>query len=59
MFTMDNKNSYKKIASYEASVGDVDHILLLYSGGLDTSVMLKWLQDTYGAGFEAYAFTFG
>ena len=24
-------------------------MLLLYSGGLDTSVMLKWIQDEYGA----------
>ena len=24
-------------------------MLLLYSGGLDTSVMLKWIQDQYGA----------
>ncbi len=24
-------------------------VLLLYSGGLDTSVMLKWIQDRYGA----------
>ena len=24
-------------------------MLLLYSGGLDTSVMLKWIQDRYGA----------
>ena len=24
-------------------------VLLLYSGGLDTSVMLKWIQDSYEA----------
>ncbi len=24
-------------------------MLLLYSGGLDTSVMLRWIQETYGA----------
>ncbi|HET8881169.1 MAG TPA: argininosuccinate synthase domain-containing protein, partial [Solimonas sp.] len=24
-------------------------IALAYSGGLDTSVILKWLQDTYDA----------
>ena len=24
-------------------------VLLLYSGGLDTSVMLKWIQDDYDA----------
>ena len=36
-------------ASYEARREDVNRVLLLYSGGLDTSVMLKWIQDEYGA----------
>ncbi len=36
-------------ASYEADPAQVDRVLLLYSGGLDTSVMLKWIQDSYGA----------
>jgi argininosuccinate synthase len=36
-------------ASYEADPADVRRVLLLYSGGLDTSVMLKWIQDRYGA----------
>jgi len=35
--------------AYEAAPGEVDRVLLLYSGGLDTSVMLKWIQDQYGA----------
>jgi len=26
---------------------DVKKVVLAYSGGLDTSVILKWLQDTY------------
>src|SRR3989442_6415848 len=26
---------------------DVNKVVLAYSGGLDTSVILKWLQDTY------------
>lgn len=34
---------------YEADIGEAEHILLLYSGGLDTSAMLVWLQDKYGA----------
>jgi argininosuccinate synthase len=46
---MDKKQTYQKVASYEAKAGEIDHVLLLYSGGLDTSVMLKWLQDSYGA----------
>src|SRR5882757_8502511 len=36
-------------ASYEADPSQVDRVLLLYSGGLDTSVMLKWIQDSYDA----------
>jgi argininosuccinate synthase len=36
-------------ASYEADPESVRRVLLLYSGGLDTSVMLKWIQDSYGA----------
>lgn len=44
---MKAKTNYIKVASYEAEIGEVKKALLLYSGGLDTSVMLKWLQDTY------------
>jgi argininosuccinate synthase len=36
-------------ASYEANPTDVRRVLLLYSGGLDTSVMLKWIQEQYQA----------
>ncbi len=38
-----------RTASYEADPEHVHRVLLLYSGGLDTSVMLKWIQDSYGA----------
>jgi len=38
-----------RTASYEADPEQVQRVLLLYSGGLDTSVMLKWIQDQYGA----------
>jgi argininosuccinate synthase len=38
-----------RTAGYEADFAEVRRVLLLYSGGLDTSVMLKWIQDTYGA----------
>ena len=44
---MKSNTSYVKVASYEAKIGEVKKALLLYSGGLDTSVMLKWIQDTY------------
>ncbi len=46
---MDTKSTYQKVASYEVKDGKIDKVLLLYSGGLDTSVMLKWMQDRYGA----------
>lgn len=46
---MNNKTSYIKVASHEAKKGSVKKVLLLYSGGLDTSVMLKWIQDQYKA----------
>ena len=38
-----------RTASYEADPAEVHRVLLLYSGGLDTSVMLKWIQDEYAA----------
>src|SRR6202161_3328830 len=37
------------------SKGDVKKVVLAYSGGLDTSIILKWLQTTYG--FEVVTFT--
>ncbi|HZJ28721.1 MAG TPA: argininosuccinate synthase [Solirubrobacterales bacterium] len=39
----------QRIASYEADPEQVGRVLLLYSGGLDTSVMLRWIQETYDA----------
>jgi argininosuccinate synthase len=38
-----------RVASYQADPEQVGRVLLLYSGGLDTSVMLKWIQERYGA----------
>jgi argininosuccinate synthase len=35
--------------------GAVKKVVLAYSGGLDTSIILKWLQETYGA--EVVTFT--
>jgi argininosuccinate synthase len=35
--------------------GDVKKVVLAYSGGLDTSVILKWLEETYGC--EIVTFT--
>jgi len=31
-----------------AKKGEVKKVVLAYSGGLDTSVILRWLQETYG-----------
>jgi argininosuccinate synthase len=38
-----------RVASYQADPSEVGRVLLLYSGGLDTSVMLKWIQERYDA----------
>src|SRR5687768_7162016 len=35
------------IAASEEFMSDVRKVVLAYSGGLDTSVILKWLQDVY------------
>ena len=44
---MKNITNYIKVSSYEAKIGEAKKVLLLYSGGLDTSVMLKWIKDNY------------
>src|SRR5215218_4241369 len=48
-----------KTASYEADPEEVGRVLLLYSGGLDTSVMLKWIQDEYQAEVVALTVNLG
>lgn len=37
----------KKATPAQAPAGKVSKVVLAYSGGLDTSVILKWLQDEY------------
>src|SRR3954463_6489923 len=44
-----NEDRSPRIASYLADPEKVGRVLLLYSGGLDTSVMLHWIQAQYGA----------
>ena len=39
----------------DAKESDVKKVVLAYSGGLDTSIILKWLQTTYGC--EVVTFT--
>ena len=34
---------------------DIKKVVLAYSGGLDTSIILKWLQETYDC--EVVTFT--
>jgi argininosuccinate synthase len=46
-------------ASYLADAANVHRVLLLYSGGLDTSVMLKWIQDEYHAEVVALTVNLG
>jgi argininosuccinate synthase len=46
-------------ASYEADPEEVGRVCLLYSGGLDTSVMLKWIPEHYGAEIVAVTINLG
>jgi argininosuccinate synthase len=43
------KRPYIKVASYEVKENTIGEVLLLYSGGLDTSCMLTWIQENYHA----------
>lgn len=56
---MKSGTSYQKVASHEAKKGDFKKAVLLYSGGLDTSVMLKWIQDQYEAEIIALTIDIG
>jgi tRNA U34 2-thiouridine synthase MnmA/TrmU len=51
--------SATRVASYLALREEVGRVLLLYSGGLDTSVMLKWIQDEYDAEVVALTVNLG
>ncbi len=46
---MENQTIYKKVASHEAKKWEFGKCLLLYSGWLDTSIMLKWIQEEYNS----------
>jgi len=56
---MQKEQKYVKVASYEGKKGEVKKVVLLYSGGLDTSVMLKWIQDEYKAEIIALTIDIG
>jgi argininosuccinate synthase len=51
--------STRPTTSYEARPEDVHRVLLLYSGGLDTSVMLRWIQEKYEAEVVALTVNLG
>src|SRR5438876_10247793 len=55
----EERRTHVRTASYEAAPGEVGRVLLLYSGGLDTSVMLKWIQDRYEAEVVALTVNLG
>lgn len=59
MSKLDQKTSYIKTASYEGKIGEIKKVVLLYSGGVDTSCMLKWIQDTYKAEIIALTIDIG
>jgi len=40
-------------------MGDVKKVVLAYSGGLDTSVIVRWLLETYGCEVVAFAADLG
>jgi argininosuccinate synthase len=48
-----------RIATYQADPASVGRVLLLYSGGLDTSVMLRWIQERHGAEIVALTIDLG
>lgn len=54
-----DQNDYVKVASHEAQKGSFKKCLLLYSGGLDTSMMLKWIQEEYNSEVVALTFDIG
>ncbi len=56
---MSATNGEIRTATYQAVPEEVHRVLLLYSGGLDTSVMLKWIQDEYGAEVVALTINLG
>ena len=56
---MESTTTYHKVASHEAKKGEFKKVVLLYSGGLDTSILLKWIQDHYEADLIALTIDIG
>ena len=56
---MQDFTTYTKVSSDEGRKGTVKKVVLLYSGGLDTSVMLHWIQEEYQAKVVALTIDIG
>ena len=56
---MKSNIAYQRVASYEAKPGEVARCLLLFSGGLDTSVMIPWLRESYECEVVTLTFNLG
>lgn len=56
---MNTKTKYQKVSSYEAQKGSLNKVVMMFSGGLDTSVMLKWIKDQYDVPVIALTFDIG
>ena len=50
---------YQKVSSYELASPQVGKVVLLYSGGLDSSVMIRWLHENYGCDVVALTVNLG
>src|SRR5215208_3482008 len=59
MMAMNDGQEFPRIASYQADPAQIGRVLLLYSGGLDTSVMLRWIQERYEAEVVALTVNLG
>jgi argininosuccinate synthase len=55
VFRKDHAPLKRAQAEFSMAKSDVKKVVLAYSGGLDTSIILKWLQTTYGC--EVVTFT--
>src|SRR5438045_6660762 len=53
------RTNYTKVATHEAKSNEIDRVVLLDSGGLDTTVAIKWLQEEYKAEVIALTINIG
>src|ERR671936_219812 len=56
---MSSHSGIERTAFPETDPEPVGRVLLLYSGGLDTSVMLRWIQEHYDAEIVALTVNLG